>query len=221
MERREADGMRKEQSDREVEQMIQTAELVSTSSSSIESDVSVVLIAGTSTANILIEHSSPEDIELASLLSESPRAKRKRGHRHILTTKLCAALDKCKISDRDTVHILIATIKALDLDVQEFIINRSSIHFYREKIHEEKATQIKKYFRDTKLQAAVTHWDDKLLPALTGKEIVDRLLIDKFFENIIVSDELKTVEIKIVSALVEHTVPFLVMNHLSDFSVFS
>ncbi|CAH1107405.1 unnamed protein product [Psylliodes chrysocephalus] len=170
MERREADVMRKEQSDREVEQMMQTAELVSTSSSILESDVSVVPVAGTSTANIVIEHTSPEDMEFASLLSESPRAKRKRGFRNIMTTKLCAALDKRKISDRDAVHILIATIEALDLDVQEFIINRSSIHFYREKIRKEKASKIKKYFKDTKLQAAVVHWDGKLLPALTETE---------------------------------------------------
>ena len=92
-----------------------------------------------------------------------------------MTTMLSAALYKCKISERDAVHILIANIQVLGLDVQEFIIKRSSIHFHREKIREEKATEIKKHFKNTNLEAAVVHWDGKLLPALTDKEIVDRL----------------------------------------------
>ncbi|KAG5869845.1 hypothetical protein JTB14_009007 [Gonioctena quinquepunctata] len=40
--------------------------------------------------------------------------------------------------------------------------------------------------------------------------------IDKLFKNSSVSDGMKKAEIKIVSVLVEHNVPFLVMDHLSD-----
>ena len=134
--------------------------------------MSAVPVARTSTANIVIEHAFPEDMEMVSVLR---RAKRNRGHRNVMTTRLSAASDKRKISDRDAVHILIGTIEALGLDVQEFIINRSSIHFHREKIRKEKATDIEKNFKDVKLKAAVVHWDGKLLSALTDKEIVYRL----------------------------------------------
>ncbi|CAH1112904.1 unnamed protein product [Psylliodes chrysocephalus] len=122
MEQRKADVIRKEQSDREVEQMMQTAELVSTSSSSLESDVSVVPVAGTSTANIVIEHTSPEDMEFASLLSESPRVKRKRGFRNTMTTKLCAVLDKYPL----TWHQNECFVKGLELVNTLKVVNDSA-----------------------------------------------------------------------------------------------
>lgn len=123
----------------------------STSSSSLESNINVIPIAEKSTDNIVIEHSLPEAIEIVS-----PEAKRKRGRRKIMTTKLAAALDRYKIIDRDTVHILIA-IEVLSHDVQYFVINRSSIHISRTKIREGKITEIKKYFKNTKSQVAVVH----------------------------------------------------------------
>lgn len=45
----------------------------STSSSSLESDINVVPVAGKSTDNIVVEHSLPEDMEVVS-----PEAKRRR-----------------------------------------------------------------------------------------------------------------------------------------------
>lgn len=44
-----------------------------------------------------------------------------------MTPKLLAALDKCKLSDRDAVHIIISTAEALGNDVSKLIINRSTI----------------------------------------------------------------------------------------------
>lgn len=52
------------------------------------------------------------------------------------------------ISDRDIV--LFATSEALCHDVQDFVINS---HISGTKIRKEKVTEIKKYFKDTKLQA--------------------------------------------------------------------
>ncbi|XP_050538877.1 uncharacterized protein LOC126904162 [Daktulosphaira vitifoliae] len=46
-----------------------------------------------------------------------------RGSIDFITSKLAAALDKCKISDRDAVHILISTEEALGGDVEKLIIN--------------------------------------------------------------------------------------------------
>lgn len=87
-----------------------------------------------------------------------------------------AALDKCKISDRDSVHILIAVAEALGHRVDDLVINRSSIHRCRERLRSERASELKGELLALKQTDAVTvHWDSKLLPALTGKEKVDRL----------------------------------------------
>jgi len=148
----------------------ETAYLISSSSSS-SSSLSDELdpdeqVPGTSADTVLLD--SP-DIEV------SRATKRKGGRQKIITPRLAAALDKCKISDRDAVHILIATTEALGHDVQDFIINRSSIQSYRKILREERATEIKKRFKNMKLEAAILHWDGKLLPALLGKETVHRL----------------------------------------------
>ena len=95
-----------------------------------------VSVAGKSTDNIMVQPRLSEDTELEF---SSPKAKRARGSRTLVTPKLAAALDKCKISDRDAVHILIATTEALGHDVHDFVINRSSIHIAREKIRAERA----------------------------------------------------------------------------------
>lgn len=45
-----------------------------------------------------------------------------RARRNIIT-KLVATLDRCKVSDRDAVHIIIAVSKALNHNISELIIN--------------------------------------------------------------------------------------------------
>lgn len=102
-----------------------------TSSSSLVSNINVILVAGKFTDNIVIKHPLLEAMEVIS-----PEAKRKRGRRKVISIKLAAVSDKCKISDRDAVHILMATTEALGHDIQYFVINRSSIHISRTKIHE-------------------------------------------------------------------------------------
>lgn len=58
--------------------------------------------------------------------------------------------------------------------MNDFIINRSSIHRYRERFRSEFNKELRKSFSQP-LTAAVVHWDGKILPALTGNEYVDRL----------------------------------------------
>ncbi|XP_043468110.1 uncharacterized protein LOC122502231 isoform X2 [Leptopilina heterotoma] len=101
--------------------------------------------------------------------------KPKRGTRHILTERLCAAFDKCKVSDRDVAHILMACVIALDLDPSEFIINRSSIKRKREEFRKESAIKTQNEFMNSNTEFVVVHWDSKILPDLSGKESVDRL----------------------------------------------
>lgn len=51
-----------------------------------------------------------------------------RPSKQFITTKLVAALDKCKVSDRDATHLLFATAEALGHNIDNLVINRSSIH---------------------------------------------------------------------------------------------
>jgi len=99
----------------------------------------------------------------------------KRARKELLTPRLAAALDKCKISDRDSVHILTACLDALNVNLREYIINRTSIKRGREKFRKQVALGIKYNFNDLQLNYVVIHWDSKMLPDFTGKETVDRL----------------------------------------------
>ncbi|KAL4141447.1 hypothetical protein QTP88_004085 [Uroleucon formosanum] len=100
-----------------------------------------------------------------------------RGFEAFVSEKLAIVLDKCKISDRNTVHLLIATAEALGNNVNKLIINRSSIRSARIEFRKERAKKIRQDYNLANEETVVVHWDGKLLPALTGKGLVDRLLI--------------------------------------------
>ena len=51
----------------------------------------------------------------------------KRARKEIINHRLSGALDKCKVSDRDAVYLLIAAAESFDVNTSEYIINRSSI----------------------------------------------------------------------------------------------
>lgn len=100
-----------------------------------------------------------------------------RGYDDFVSEKLAIVLDKCKISDRNAVHLFIATAEALGNNVNELIVNRSSIRRSRIKYRKERAEKIRRDYNLTRDDAVVIHWDGKLLPNLTGKGLVDRLPI--------------------------------------------
>lgn len=58
-----------------------------------------------------------------------------------------SALDKCKISDRAAIHVIIAVAEALGHDIDELVINRSTLQRQRELNRIEKATEIKNAFK--------------------------------------------------------------------------
>jgi len=101
----------------------------------------------------------------------------KRARFEIITPRLSAALDKCKISDRDAVHLLTACVEAISLNPLDFVINRTSIRRSRQHFRELKSSSIKSKFFDLNLNFLTIHWDSKLLPDITGKTKVDRLPI--------------------------------------------
>lgn len=89
--------------------------------------------------------------------------------------KLASALDRCKVSDRDAVYIIISVAESLGSDIKDLIINRSSIKRYREQSRFTLTNEIRKAFSVSSLNSVVLHWDGKILPNLTGKQTVDRL----------------------------------------------
>ncbi|KAE9521836.1 hypothetical protein AGLY_017771 [Aphis glycines] len=111
--------------------------------------------------------------------SKSPTdcTKKVRGNTDFITAKLAAAFDRCKISDRDAVHILIATAEAIGKDLNELVINRTSIRRSRICLRKERAENIRNNYKISIDDSITIHWDGKLLPALTGKYNVDRLPI--------------------------------------------
>jgi len=78
-------------------------------------------------------------------------------------------------SDRDGTHIFIATAQALGHNVDYLVINRSSIHRVREKLRKLRAEQLRLSFNKDLFKESVVHWDEKMLPSLTGKDLVERL----------------------------------------------
>lgn len=104
----------------------------------------------------------PEDTSTQKLI--------KRGTTDIITPKLVAALDRCQLSVRDTVYVLQATAEALGHNVDELIINKSSIHRIREAKRRERADAIKVAFKNNLPPYVTVHWDGKLLPALNVRD---------------------------------------------------
>jgi hypothetical protein len=94
-----------------------------------------------------------------------------------MTGKLAAAFDRCKLTDRDAVYVLTAVAEALGHKVSSLIINRSSIRRFRQNYREKYASKIHAEFSKINISAVTVHWDGKLLPSLTNKELVDRLPI--------------------------------------------
>lgn len=60
------------------------------------------------------------------------------------------ALDRCKLSIRDSVYVLQATLEALGFDNDDYIINSTSIHRAREMHHCERAKMIKSRFQESR-----------------------------------------------------------------------
>lgn len=100
-----------------------------------------------------------------------------RGTLQVITPRLCEVFDRCKISDRNGVYILMAAAEALGHDAENLVINRSSFQRLRKQFRETRYKDIQENFHLKDCMQLVLHWDGKLLPALKGVEKIDRLAI--------------------------------------------
>lgn len=99
---------------------------------------------------------------------------KKSAHKFI-TPKLVTVLDKCKVSDRDAVRLLITTAQALGHDVSNLVVSISTIRRCRSQVRCESGKELRKIFKKEEIDAVSVHWDGKILPSLTGNDKVDRL----------------------------------------------
>ncbi|XP_076279088.1 uncharacterized protein LOC143208527 isoform X1 [Lasioglossum baleicum] len=102
--------------------------------------------------------------------------KKRRGKQKVITPKLVAVLDSCRISDRDAIRIVMATAECLGHDLNELIINRTSIRRYRHNYRSEHAAQLQEMFGQINLRGITIHWDATLIPDISHKN-VERLPI--------------------------------------------
>ncbi|KAE9535245.1 hypothetical protein AGLY_007978 [Aphis glycines] len=90
--------------------------------------------------------------------------------------EIAAAFDKCKISERDAVHLLVAFLEAVSLDPSDYIINRTSIRNARAVYRESYDKKLKQSFTNLNVKSVVVHWDTKIIENISGK-FVDRLAV--------------------------------------------
>ena len=97
----------------------------------------------------------------------------KRGRINVVTQTVSATLNRTKISDRKAMMVMADTAQSLGHDVEEIALSRSSIRRFRQQHQTTDAKKLKEAFNAD--HPLVVHWDEKLIPKLTGKLKEDRL----------------------------------------------
>ncbi|XP_076679283.1 uncharacterized protein LOC143374755 [Andrena cerasifolii] len=90
----------------------------------------------------------PSITEEPDLLNE-PRPnnpKKPRGKQDVINMKLVASLDNCKVSDCNAVRIIIASAESLGHNLNDLIINRSSVRRMRHRLRAERTSKLREIF---------------------------------------------------------------------------
>lgn len=94
--------------------------------------------------------------------SPKPALTRKSQLIRVVTVEVAAALDRCKVSDRNAVFLISSIAKALGHDVSSLLLNKESVRIARAGIRLQMQHDLKASFKpDINL---TVHWDSKLLP---------------------------------------------------------
>lgn len=64
-----------------------------------------------------------------------------------INSRLVFALDRCKITDRSAVHVIVAVAESLGFCVNDLVINRTTIQRFRESNRSEIAKEVKDKFK--------------------------------------------------------------------------
>lgn len=76
------------------------------------------------------------------IVDDVPRRRRNgpKLRKNIYTPRLIGALDKCGVTNRRAIHIVSATIAALDLNIRDYVLSRCTLDNYRKKIRKQIAS---------------------------------------------------------------------------------
>lgn len=89
------------------------------------------------------------DEEASCSSSSVSKPTRKRGRQTFMTARLASALDFAKLSDGMTVHILTAAAEALGHRVEDLVLNKSSVHRWRQQNRLKESAEIATAFVDS------------------------------------------------------------------------
>ncbi|KAG8196027.1 hypothetical protein JTE90_028997 [Oedothorax gibbosus] len=84
--------------------------------------------------------------------------------------------EMCNVSVRDAVRIIAAAAEALDANLQELSLSRTTVRARRQKFREQRANIIKNRFQNSDFSTAVLHWDGKLVSHSSNKD-AERLAV--------------------------------------------
>ena len=94
-----------------------------------------------------------------------------------MSEELVTALDVCKISHRNSVHIIAATAYSLGQNPADLILNKTSFNDIRNIMRKKSADKIKTLFTETSPTHAVVHWDGKFIHDSVACKQLDSLPI--------------------------------------------
>lgn len=97
------------------------------------------------------------------LTGRSYNRKGERGTINVMTEEVVTVFDYCKVSYRQAVHIIGAVGKSFNINMNDVILNKTSFNRMRKIVRNQEAEKYKKLFGDLELNAAVIHWDGKLI----------------------------------------------------------
>lgn len=112
---------------------------------------------------------APDDNNREEEYVPRPSKKAEKNKKNIFTDRLIGALDKCKLSDRDGIHVISAVLKELNSNIHDYVMNHSSLGIYRSKYREAIAIEFLenvKVFRITHTKFQIYWIYDLLMTAL-------------------------------------------------------
>lgn len=153
-------------------------------SSFAESDVTetdVESISGSlSSIAISIDDNAKDDPDFVPSEETTPPKIKKQ---ELISERVVGVLDKCGISGRCAVHLLVALLIELKLDPKHYNISLSTISNRRTACREAIFEKVKDKVEVGR--GAVVHFDGKLMSAITGKAEVDRLAVKVTYKDVV------------------------------------
>lgn len=106
---------------------------------------------------------------------EKEKAPPKKKKEELMDERIAGILDKCCVSSRCAVHLVVALLIKLGKDPRDYKVSASTLAKRRADFREAIYEKVKETV--TVGRGAVVHFDGKLMAAITGNEKVDRLAV--------------------------------------------